>query len=172
MTAVPEGTTWLVFNEVTQRPTTSGGMFYTLHHRPYIPVCRIDERFATLITDELDQLREGNEVEMACIPDPKRTDDWRISLKYYESRYAENKTNDTNLYQLPTRKTEQHVPAPTQPLTKRVSVDLPIEYAELLKSLYTRYKVVFDDCRTQNDFQRKWLVHQLEPFRWNEDIPF
>jgi len=174
MTAVPEGTTWLVFNEVTERVTSNGGMFYTFHHRPYIPVCRVDQRFANLIKDELEQLKEGNEVEMACIPDPtpSRPDDWRISLKYYEARYAETQTKETNLLQLPTRRSDSQVPQSTQPYTKRISVDLPIEYADLLKTLYARYKVVYDDCRTQNDFQRKWLVHQLEPFRWSEEIPF
>jgi hypothetical protein len=172
MTAVPEGTTWLVFNEVTERLTSNGGMFYTLHHRPYIPVCRLDQRFATLIKDELERLREGEEVEMACIPDPTRSDDWRISLKYYEARYAESQTNDSNLYQLPTRKSPVISKPEPQQATKRVSVDLPIEYTDFLKKLYGHYKLSYTDCRTQNDFMCKWIIHQLEPYRWLEEIPF
>jgi len=173
MTAVPEGTTWLVFNEVTEISTSGGGMFYMLRHRPYIPVCRLDQRFAPLIKDELERLREGEDVELACIPDPGRSEDWRISLKYYEARYAESRVEDTTLFQLPTRKAVQQQSEPDeQRTTKRVSIDLPLEYAELFKNMYGKYKMVYDDCRTQNDFQAKWLVHQLEPFRWNEDMPF
>ena len=170
MTAVPEGTTWCVFNEVTEIKTANGGMFYMLRHRPYIPVCRIDQRFSALLENELELLRAGESVEIACIPDTGlgRTDDWRISLKYYEVRYAEQQAGDDSLLQLPTREATKSEPRQS----KKITVDLPIQYHKTLEDLHADYKLVHDDCPRFGDFLAKLLTHQLEPFQWRPTTPF
>ena len=171
MTAVPESTTWIVFNEVGEIKTANGGMFYMFRRRPYIPVCRLDQRFAPLIENELERLREGEDVDIACIPDPTREGDWRISLKYYETRHAELAPGRSDLLQLPTATSKQQVIEELEDSSKEIKVDLPLEYTKMLQERYSLYKVQHDDCATLREFRNKVIMHQLEPFLWGQ-IPF
>ena len=170
MTAVPEGTTWIEFNEVAEIKTGSGGMFYMFRHRPYIPVCRLDQRFAPLIKNELEQLQENTAVELACIPDPTREGDWRISLKYYEARHAEKAGVNDDLFTLPIKKAAPVIEEPEE-TSREIKVDLPLEQTKILQEMFSVYKVHYDDCSTLREFRNKVIAQLLEPFIWGR-MPF
>ena len=167
MTAVPEGTTWITFNEVTEIKTSNGGMFYMLRIRPYIPVCRLDQRFGPLIKDELERLQQNESVEMACIPDPTREGDWRISLKYYEARHAEKAGVNDDLFTLPIKQAAPVLQEPEETL-REIKVDLPLEQTKVLQDMFSVYKIRgYEDCSTLREFRNKIIAQLLEPYTWS-----
>lgn len=177
MTAVPAGTTWHKFNEIREIPTSSGGKFYMFRHLPDLLTCRMDERFAHLIQPEIEALKEGWEVELACIPDPTKTDldkNKRISLKYYEARFTEGpQPEDARL--------EQIRPEPTaESLSKSVTFDLSIEEHAFITALHKKMRQSDVSLARFKDFNAYLFSTQIRLLRlqhpdlWSlpADMPF
>jgi hypothetical protein len=161
MTAVPAGTTWLEFTEFHKIPTSSGGFYLMFRNRPSTCVCKTDQRFVYLIQDELDALERGDTVRLACIkdPDPQRVDHWRISLLYYEARYAETSQPQ------PPEPTYENVLEQTtigNKPSKHITCKVSLEDHALLNELYKKAKIVQGDCLHFGDFVAVLLTRQLE----------
>jgi hypothetical protein len=125
-------------------------------NRPSTCVCKTDQRFVYLIQDELDALERGDTVSLACIkdPDPQRVDHWRISLMYYEARYAEA------LQAQQQAEKEQSTPATKQ--SKHITFEVSLEDHALLHELHKKTKIIHGDSLFFSDFVAILLSRQLE----------
>lgn len=171
MTAVPEGTHWCEFTSVEEKPSRNGGSFFLLRNYPFIPVCRIDASYRHLIEEELASLTEGRPTALACIKDANNPENWRISLKYYETRSAEQ--NGIDLTKLPTGQAPGQ--SGNEPSTKKVTFPLDTENHKVLQLMHNEYKLVHTDCPQFSTFVAKFVSNQLEPFRWLSEadkLPF
>jgi len=169
MTAVPTGTTWLEFTEFHKMPTSAGGFYLMFRNRPSICVCKTDQRFIYLIQDELDALKRGDTIKLACTKDPDQTriDHWRISLLYYEARYAE-----ALHAQQAQQETQQEIqPEPVYDKTlerlmttasKHITCKVSLEDHALLNELYKKAKIVYGDSLHFGVFITVLLTRQLE----------
>jgi hypothetical protein len=167
MTAVPAGTTWLEFTEFHKIPTSSGGFYLMFRNRPSICVCKTDQRFVYLIQDELDVLERGDTVRLACIkdPDPQRVDHWRISLLYYEARYADTLQEQQAEQERQLEPTYENVLEQTTTSTKpskHITCKVSLEDHALLNELYKKAKIVHGECIHFGDFVAALLTRQLE----------
>lgn len=165
MTAVPAGTTWLEFTEFHKMPTSKGGFYLMFRNRPSICVCKTDQRFLYLIQNELDALERGETVTLACIKDPDQTriDHWRISLLYYEARYADALQAQPVVEETPPEPVYDSVLE--QPLTKHskhITCKVSLEDHALLNELYKKAKIVYGDSLHFGDFVAVLLTRHLE----------
>lgn len=165
MTAVPTGTTWLEFTEFHKMPTSAGGFYLMFRNRPSICVCKTDQRFVYLIQDELDALERGDTIKLACIKDPDQTriEHWRISLLYYEARYAE--ALHAQQAQQETQPEPVYGKTPEQLITttsKHITCKVSLEDHTLLNKLYKKAKIIHGDYIHFGDFVATLLTRQLE----------
>lgn len=152
MTAVPAGTTWQTFNDIKEIPTSTGGKFYMFRQIPGMLMCRMDQRFDHLIEPEIEALKAGEEVQLACIVDPTKPDlekNWRISLKYYEARWAEYNNEIVVTKRLPL---EQAARQPEEKTTTKITFSASVEDHAFMANLHKRTKQTDKSLRTFEDF--------------------
>ena len=149
--------TTVVFDRVDFRESRNGPyIFFT--QSDGVETAVGDIAFKDSLAPEIEAIGEGQSVSIVCEVPRNRTKpgQWRIHSQTYMAR-------------------DPGTAAMTHSLEKSlkcVTVELDIEYHQLLKEMHGQYKLMHDDCPRFGDFLKKLLTHQLEPFRWSTTTPF